>query len=374
MSRLFRSTTPIIAAAVFALFRCSNYTPTTFVLPQPPYQFPAAATIASFLGKTNTNFKIAYALTNNGPRDIYYVDFNDSAPTPKVLKKPPNESYDADKPMLSPDGSFVAYGLLEGNNVYGAYMQKLDTVAQPVLISSTGTRPHWYQDPSTGSLYIIYSTVYLIEGLAMNTGIGVTYKQQVDTANGGSVVGSPVQIAPYPMNGGLSRDGQYLCTGYQPGCFYTVPSASLTPINQGVQICNPSIGPDSATTSQMMFLNIGGVQNLLGSFSGNSAYPADSQGNLSEHSVLFIVNTSNTVTHFIPISIMGSGYAAWQCPQWSNNASYAVALASSSNDNTTWDLVLIKIAGTMDGASQLTLTIGSGKMNTNSTPCLWIGN
>ncbi|MGA3051078.1 MAG: hypothetical protein ABSE00_04075 [Chitinispirillaceae bacterium] len=377
MQRRFTVTQPILAAAIVATIFCFCYKPTPFVLPQQPYQFPPASEISTFLGTTNTNFKIAYALTYNGPRDIYYVDFNDSAPAPKVLIKPAaGLNYDADKPMISPDGTFVAYGLLEGNNVYGAYIQKLDTTAKPVLINPSGTRPHWYQDPATGLLYLIYSTVYLIEGLTMDTGIGVTYKQQVDTGNGGSAVGSPILIAPYPMNGGLSKDGQYLCTGYQPGCFCTpLPTAALIPINQGVQICNPSIDPDSVTTDhQMMFLNIGGVQNLLGTFSTDPTYPADAQGNLPEHSVLFIVDVSNTVINFIPISIMGSGYAAWQCPQWSNNQNYAIAIAASNDGSTSWDLVLIKNVRTKDGESSLILTVGSGKMNTNSTPSLWIGN
>jgi hypothetical protein len=208
----------------------------------------------------------------------------------------------------------------------------------------------------------------------MDTGIGVTYEQQVDTADGGRTIGSPQEIAPYPMNGGLSRDGQYLCTGYQPGCFYSLSPAALIPINQGVQICNPSIDPDSVTTDhQMMFLNIGGVQNLRGSFSTDPTYPA-SQGNLPEHTVLFIADISNTVINFIPISIMGSGYGAWQCPQWSNEPNFAAALAAPNDESTSWDLVLIKNVGTKDGAAPLTLTIGSGKLNTNSTPSLWIGN
>ena len=35
-------------------------------------------------------------------------------------------------------------------------------------------------------------------------------------------------IAPYPMNGGMSKDGRYLCTGYTEAAFYDL---SLNPID-----------------------------------------------------------------------------------------------------------------------------------------------
>ena len=92
------------------------------------------------------------------------------------------------------------------------------------------------------------------------------------------------------------------------------------------------------------------------------------------HSVLFIVDATNTVINFIPISIMGSGYAAWQCPQWSNKSNFAVALASSSDDNASWDMVLLKNVGIRGSEQSLLMTVGSGKLNTESTPSLWIGN
>jgi hypothetical protein len=379
MKRFFTVALPILIAAIVASLLCSCYKPTPFVLPQQRYLFPLTSDIATFLGKspTYTNFKIAFALTNNGSSNIYYVDFNDSAPTPKVLIKPAaGVNYDADKPMISPDGTFVTYGLLQGNNVYGAYIQKLDTTADTVLVAANGTRPHWYKD-SAGLLYIIYSTAFFIQTTTMpSPGFEVTYKQQVSLAGSGSLVGSAVQIAPYPMIGGLSSDGNYLCSGYEAGCFYYLPTATLIPINQGVQICNPSIDPDPDTTNRMMFLNFNSVQALTNPFADDSAYPANSQGVLPMHSVLFIVDVSNTVINFIPISIMANygTYSAWQCPQWSNNPNFAAALAASNDESTSWDLVLIKNVSYRRKEIPLKMTVGSGKMNTESTPCLWIGN
>jgi hypothetical protein len=380
MNRFFRSAVPILAATVASIL-CSCYKPAPFVLGQPhksPYQFPSSSTIASFLGRSNTNFKIAYALTGNGAAKIYYVDFNDSAPVPKALVKPSADStIPADKPLISPDsaGGFVAYDLLAPNNdIYGAYIQKLDTAAPPILISAQGTRPHWYKD-SAGLYYIIYSTAFFIPTTTMPApGFAATYKQQVSLVGNGSLVGSPVQVAPYPMIGGLSSDGSYLCSGYAAGCFYNLPTASLISINPGVQICNPSIDPAPDSSNMMMFLNFGAEQALTDKFLPDSAYPANSQGVLPMHSVLFIVDATNTVINFIPISIMGSGYAAWQCPQWSNKSNFAVALASSSDDNASWDMVLLKNVGIRGSEQSLLMTVGSGKLNTESTPSLWIGN
>ncbi len=375
MQRRFTITQPILAAAIVATIFCSCYKPTPFVLPQQPYQFPDISVISKFLGTANA--KIAFALTNNGSSNIYYVDFNDSAPVPIMLIRPTGyPSANADKPMISPDGTFVAYGLLQSNTVDGAYIQKLGTTAEPVLVAAKGTRPHWYKD-SAGLLYIIYSTAFFIQTPTMPApGFAVTYKQQVSLAGSGSRVGSAVQIAPYPMIGGLSSDGNYLCSGYEAGCFYNLPDSTLIPINQGVQICNPSIDPDSETTDQMMFLNFNSVQNLNNPYSSDPAYPANSQGVLPMHSVLFIVDASNTVINFIPISIMANygTYSAWQCPQWSNNPNFAAALAASNDESSSWDLVLIKNVGSRGKEIPLIMTIGSGKMNTESTPDLWIGN
>jgi hypothetical protein len=211
----------------------------------------------------------------------------------------------------------------------------------------------------------------------LTPGVGATFKQQVDTANGGSITGMPlVQIAPYPMIGGISSDGNNLCTGYEAGCFYNLPNAKLIPIDTGIQMCNPSIDPDPDTTNRMMFLNFGGSvpQNLINPFEDDPTYPANSQGVLPMHSVLFVVDTTNTVKNFIPISLMGSGYSAWQCPQWSNKPDFAAALAASNDESASWDLVLLKNISSRGNEQKLIVTLGSGKMNTESTPFLWIGN
>lgn len=370
----FLKTLPVFAAGVaVVIVSCQfPYDPEPFVLPEQPYKFPSRTDIKNFFDTTNV--KIAYTLKVSGARTVYYVDFNDSAPSPKKLKKPSGqENLNADSPLLSPDGSFVAYYLTNNLSIYGAYIQRLDVSADPVLVASYGTEPHWWWDEdSSGQMFIVFSDQMMVSNLT--TGIGKTFRQQVSLTGNGSLVGAAEEIAPYPMNGGLSSNGQYLCTGYAVAAFYDVTAGSPPIIiNSGFQVCNPSINPDIANCGRMMFLNFGGVQNMTNPFADSADYPADGGGSIPQHEVLFIVDVSNTVIDFVPLSIMGNSYLEWQDPEWSNNPLYAAALALI--DDTQADGVIIKNIGTRTSAKQkLIFTRGSGKLNTTSTPYVWIGN
>jgi hypothetical protein len=368
----FLKTLPVVAAGIAAVIVSCHfpYDPEPFVLPEPPYMFPSRTDIQTFFDTTNV--KLAYTLReSSGPRTVYFVDFNDSAPSPKKLKKPAGkENINADSPLLSPDGAFAAYYLTDNLNIYGAYIQRLDVSADPVLVASYGTEPHWWKD-SSGQVSIVFSDQMLVSSLGPN--IGKTYRQQVSLTGNGSLVEAVEEIAPYPMNGGLSSDGRYLCTGYAPAAFYDLVTQQLTLINQTFQVCNPSIDPDSSHPDRMMFLNFYGKQNMTNPFRDSADYPADAGGNVPQHAVLFIADVSNTVIDFVPLSIMGGGYQEWQDPEWSNNPAYAAALALI--DDSSADGVFIKNVGTRPAAKQkLVFTRGRGKLNVTSTPFVWIGN
>ncbi len=365
----------VAAAGIVAFFISCHfpYQPEPFVLPEIPYKFPSSTEISGFFGTSNV--KIAYTLNDNGVRTVYYVDLSDTAPSPKKLRKPAGkENINSDSPLISPDGSFVVYCLLMGNTAYGAYMQKLDPDAPPVLIAANGTQPHWWTDIA-GRVFIIYSDQFFASNLV--TGIHATYKQQVSCAANGSLTGAAEVIAPYPMNGGVSKDGRYLCTGYAVAAFYDIPSLTLVNIDIGVQVCNPSIDPDTMHPDWMMFLNFAGKQNLNNPYEHNADFPADAQGNLGMHTVLLIVDAGNTVKDYVPISIMKdkNGAAIWQCPEWSNNPNFAAALTLANDNATSGDGVIIKNIGNPTAAKEtLIFTRGNGKLNSNSTPCVWIGN
>jgi hypothetical protein len=374
-----RKITMLVALSVAVIIPSCNfpYHPEPFVLPEQPYKFPSSAEIQSFFNTTNTNVKITYTLNENGARVVYYVDFNDSAPAQKKLIKPAGkENSNADSPLLSRDGSFVAYYLTQdGINADGAYIQKLDPTALPVLIAANGTEPHWWVDTTvTPNVdYVIYSDQILVDILA--SGTYHTYKQKVSLVGNGSLLGAANVIAPYPMNGGMSKDGRYLCTGYTQAAFYDTVSKLPTLINGNKQVCNPSIDPDILHPDWMMFLNFSGIQKLINPLKDSSDFPADGLGNIPLHAVLFIVDINNTVKDFVPISIMGSGYGAWQCPEWSNKPNFAAALAKADENTNIADGVIIKNLGDHSVKKiPLVFTRGNGKLNSNSTPYVWIGD
>jgi hypothetical protein len=350
------------------------YQPERFVLPEVPYKFPSGQSVRKFAGDA---LKVKFAFTlNEGFRSVYFVDFQDPEPQPVKLKKTSaGVNLHADSPIISPDGSFVAYFLTQGGaTVNGAYIQRLDALSEPVLIADNGTEPHWWVDDN-GEMFIIYSDNMLVPG-ALVKGKGTTWKRKVDLAGSGSVSGPPVEIAPFPMNGGLSHDGRYLCTGYEQAAFYDVVDGKLTAINSDpvqAQVCNPSINPDTAHPDWMMFLNFAGVQGLINPFANEPDYPASvPSGKVPMHALIYIVDIANTVRDYVPVSIMGSGYEAWQDPEWSNDPSYATVLALI--DESKADGVLVKNIGQRNvNKETMVLTIGTGKLNITSTPYLWIG-
>jgi hypothetical protein len=235
----------------------------------------------------------------------------------------------------------------------------LDTASSPVLIDANGTEPHWWKD-NTG-LYVIYSNVMMVSG-DLKKGIGQTFKQKVDLAGEGALSGPAEVIAPYPMNGGLSVDGQYLCTGYTITAFYSILGSSLIKINEGFQTCNPSSDPDTAQSGWMMFLNFQGKQNMNNPFIGTADYPDSFVG---QHAILYIVDHTNTVRDYVALGQLNAaygGYIEWQDPEWSNDPRFAAALGVINDAQA--DGIIVKNVG--DPAAKkafLKFTLGKGKLD-----------
>jgi len=371
---LFRKTSILFILSVISLaIDCKfPYQPEPFVMPSLPpdrYLFPSKTDITAFVGTSSV--KLTFTLKDNGPSSVYFYDYSASDPSMSRLKRSSDMgASNEDSPLISPDGSFVTYYLAQGVNSAGAYIQRLDTNAAPVLIDAKGAEPHWWKD-NADNLYVIYSDAVLLPSLTI--GAGKTYRQKVSLAGNGSVVGTPEEIAPYPLNGGLSHDGTTLCTGYIYAAFFDVPSQTLTPINSGYQVCNPSITPDPTRSDLMMFLNFKGPQNLNNPFKDSADYPRISGDTIAEHTVLFIVDKTNTVRDFVPLSLMDSHYQEWQTPEWSNQPGFAAAEAVISESET--DGVIIKNIGSRAIPKEnLVFTLGAGKLDYRSTPSVWIGN
>ena len=335
------------------------YQPAQFTPPPPEFTFISADSIKTFVGATNTNFKIAFNRKSNG--SIYYIDFSEAEPVVKKLRKPAGNGGNSDSPLLSPDGKWVTYFMFSTANDVLAFVQRLDPDADAVQVGGAyATDPHWWTDTNaTHDLYIIYSNMFLQDGIAAVTG-KATFKQKVDLSGTTPVlVGAPVQIADKPMNGGLTKDGKFLCTGYSEAAFYDVVAQTAIGVNGGLQICNPSISPDLSpdSSARMMFLNFAGVQAMLN----------DTLGNVNEHAVIYVVDKSNTVKWFIQ---KPANYAEWQDPEWSNNNGFAAALLGKAG-NAKYDGVIIRRSD-----KQILLFMAStsiDKMDNTSTPYFWLG-
>jgi hypothetical protein len=333
--------------ASLVLLSCGNwpYKPAQFiapVIPPPQNAFVAKDSMTAFAG--TGNIKLAYTKLTSGIQVVYFVDFNDSFPTPRPLKKPADKKdWDAWCPIISPNGSLVAYYLVSNNNIRhsAAYCQTLDTTSEPVPIAEPGSDPHFYRD-SSGRLFITYAdTTTMLQGdLSLITG-HATFKQQIDSVTG-QKTGNAVSIAPYPFYGGISADGNYLCTGYSFAYIYNLSSQKLFPVNPGKQTCNPSMTPDPVHTGSMMFLNIGNIQAM-------NNMPAALQGaNLKEHKFIFIADTNNncekafSIVDMVP-GMSGAAGCEWQCPKWSNAPDFFCAL-TSANGSDPWDCYLVSIS------------------------------
>jgi hypothetical protein len=288
---------------------------------------------------------------------IYYVHLSDPDATPVKLKKPAGrEGWNAWSPMPSPDGKLVTYHLSSPQGKVAAYIQRLDSLALPLLIAEPGDDPHFYKD-KVGKLFVTYTdTTDLLHNLKSITK-RATYMKQVDTASG-QVIDSIGKIANNPFYGGISRDGRYICTAYADAYIYDRTDSSYHPIDSGLQTCNPSISTDSILTDRMMFLNFAGVQNLNSNPYGNAS--------VGIHQAVFIVDKSNSVVSAFDLNtILGASKGEWQCPEWSNNPDYFAALASDAGN---YDIYLVKIST----KKALRINTDNFRVNSSSTPYIFI--
>ncbi len=347
--------------AVLALTIASCYSPTEFVAPEDDLKIAAGSSVLSFVGSQQA--KISYTKKVGGVRTVFFVDFAAAEQKPVQLKKPAGfESKNADSPLISPDGNWVAYSILQGNDPQGVYIQELSADAEPILVDAQGTEPHWWT-ADDGSLYLIYSDVFLVKNGQLATTEGKTYRRRITLSSSGATIGAADIIAPHPMNGGLSSDGRYLATGYGDAAIYDIQTQQLSLINSGIQVCNPSISPSPANPNLMMFLNFQGTQEeLTGSFRDDPAYPADDEGVIPQHSVTFIVDNNNEVKDFIPVS---DPYLQLQDPEWSDAPHLVAALGKISDYEA--DGVLFDIS---DPANKKMVVFANG-LDITSTPSLW---
>ncbi|MFC1585915.1 hypothetical protein ACFL5V_10245 [Fibrobacterota bacterium] len=109
---LFGSIASLLFSAVFTLQSC--YSPEPFELPELVVEVPyvAQTDIAAFLGTSNA--KLVFTKRDPRPR-IFWSDLNRPSPTLIPLRVPADrDNYNADSPLISPDGNWVAYTMTGG--------------------------------------------------------------------------------------------------------------------------------------------------------------------------------------------------------------------------------------------------------------------
>lgn len=210
---------------------CTNGSQNVIPIYDPVTGFVTKESIAQFFGTTKV--KIVYTK----PAAFYtlhYVDYEDSIPAPRTLLKPEGKTdWKCEDPLFSPEGNWIAYNCYPDLDKNDIYMQRVKQGSAPILLKEKAYEPHWWVDPnSSETYYVIYSVSdrKFIDGSIVFTNpevektgsAGSTYKLKLRGSAGdvpahmGLTVdaSSPQLLVNLPFNGGLSRDGVFICTGY----------------------------------------------------------------------------------------------------------------------------------------------------------------
>jgi hypothetical protein len=342
------------------------YRPQQFIAPRLSVPLTSRDMIRDFIGLDHYRFKLAF--TRKADQSIYVVDFSqveatDTSVVPKVYRFKTGGM--PDSPLFSPDGEWITWFVRLSATSQKAFVRRLAEGSEAVEIASQGTDPHFWED-SLENRYVVYSNRFQValNELPQIEGFG-TFRRKIDRTTG-RAIGDPEMILDKPFNGGLSKDGRYLCTGYSDGAFYDLTRSVMHRINYvegsgGMQICNPCIAPDIAHADWMLFLPFSGTQKL--DFSEMDSTP----GMVKMHEYLFIVDKENKVRWQ---RTYPTGYYQWQDPEWTNDFNFLIALAkvTSNESDTRHDCFLVR----QSDRAVLKLTTDTFRLDDSATPAFWI--
>ena len=145
--------------------------------------------------------------------------------------------------MISPDGNFIVYNVLENPTTWEAYIQELSANSSPVKIErgqnslSEPAQPHWFA--FGGRLFVVWTEFPsgsqmlnkndLTQESVQDGSVGRTVMREVRLTEGAprdlavEWVGDVREIASIPMIGGRSPDGRFLATGTNYGYLLELP-------------------------------------------------------------------------------------------------------------------------------------------------------
>jgi uncharacterized protein (TIGR02171 family) len=262
--------------------------------------------------------KITFINKGESNRTLCYVDYSES--NPRVYQF--TDIADVQLPTISPDGNWVAFctageGISGKSSVFvrrlspdGHGLLKLDD--EPAFI------PRWWVDPVSNDTFILYTNSACLN-TSSSWSLTATKMQKFSS---GKYVGSPVTVEMQgSFHDGLSVDGRYIASGYDrlimkdrtSGEIHTLffgPSNGK-PVGDTSQVCNVSIGPDTTCGDRVLFLDFGSPKK---STLTNDTY--------SVHQYIFMSDYSGKQLHWYRCP---RGAAAWDNPEWSNRAPFAIA-------------------------------------------------
>jgi hypothetical protein len=382
-------TAPVVADRSAGRFATADETPSGIVLST------STGAVASFVG--SDSFKLAIGVgkrlfilfpnsdTSKPPRSVR-VDRGDEGPLGNAGW--PNE------PLFSPDGHWLAYA---GDFVAQSKTASFVREAVPgtgwripvVRPGDRATNPHWHREAADLWLYVTDIAGTASWNASTKTVSGGAYRARfldsalssftAATVNGVSIPGS--------FKGGISMDGKWVGTSYQPSVLFETESGNSTVLNNGIQQCNPSMNPFVAgsNTDYMMILGFGGATPVP-TLAGNI--------NEGQHEHLWIWSKDDKAVWGAALpnapphpstEIPGQTYSEWQRPEWSTHPDFATALAKRSGtpDGEGYDLILVKLGpsggelATHDRTTMLergpVLRLATGNFSSSDWSHMWVG-
>lgn len=191
-------------------------------------------TLEGFFGTKN----VRLVFVNDHQDGIVFRDFANGGKEIKLV--PPTDSTGKklsgkiiDSPLISPDGKYIVYNVLDNERPFNSYIQELKDGSVPIRIESgkgalsAPAQPHWFKFGER--LFVVWAefpegaSIFNKDDLleAQDGSAGRTMMREISLVAGAPAdlafewVDEAREIAPIPMIGGRSPDGKFLSTGYK---------------------------------------------------------------------------------------------------------------------------------------------------------------